>query len=110
MFNGKLIYFLRRQRGYSQQDIADALEVTRGTVSNWEIGRRVPDFATVVILSDIFGVSLDLFVERSPHESAREIVAQYDAFLADREITERDKENLHATLCKHFEKRKNKKK
>lgn len=109
MFNGKLIMYLRKQRQLSQQDLADKLSVTRGTVSNWEIGRRTPDVVTLIALSDLFGVSMDLFVERYPEQTAREICGLIDAFLNDREIDKKDKEKLIASISKQFEKHKKKK-
>lgn len=105
MFNGKLIMYLRRQRKLSQQDVADKLNVTRGTISNWEIGKRVPDIANLVHISDFFGVSLDLFIERNPHEMKREICGQIEAFLLDKEISKELKENLYASICLLFEKK-----
>lgn len=101
--------YLRKQRNLSQQDIADRLSVTRGTVSNWEIGRRTPDLVTLIAIADLFSVSLDLFIERYPEQSAREISSLIDAFLNDREIDKKDKEKLIASISKQFEKYKNKK-
>lgn len=109
MFNGKLIYYLRRQRGLSQNDLATKFEVTRGTISNWEIGRRTPSVKQFIDLAEYFGVSLDLFIERSSIGASREIKIQFDAFLSDNEITEKEKERLYDDLKKlYFEKIKNK--
>ena len=102
MFNGELIKHLRRLRNVSQEELAERLEVTRGTVSNWEIGRRTPDFLMLVKICDIFNVSLDLFVLHNPAQTAREVCAQVDAFLADKEIKQAEKEKLCASLCTLF--------
>ncbi len=39
---GKYLRDLRRRRGMSQQELALALGVSKQTVSNWEVGRKVP--------------------------------------------------------------------
>lgn len=107
MFNGKLIYYLRRQRGLSQNDLAIAFDVTRGTISNWEIGRRTPSVKQFIDIADFFGVSLDLFVNHSSASLRREILIQIDAFFSDPDITEKEKERLNVDIKNlYFEKNK----
>ena len=53
------IYTLRRQKGMSQEQLAEALEVSRQAVSKWESGRSVPDPDKLVALSRFFSVSVD---------------------------------------------------
>lgn len=107
MFNGKLIYYLRRQRGLSQNDLATEFEVTRGTISNWEIGRRTPSVKQFIDIADFFGVSLDLFVTHSMASLRREILIQLDAFFSDPDITEKEKERLYDAIKNlYFEKNK----
>lgn len=107
MFNGKLIYYLRRQRGLSQNDLAIAFDVTRGTISNWEIGRRTPSVKQFIDIADFFGVSLDLFVVHSSASLRREILIQSDAFFSDPDITEKEKGRLYVDIKNlYFEKNK----
>lgn len=54
----------------TQQALADAVHVTKGAVSQWENGLRVPDVSTLLALADVFGVSLDNLVGRQPPEEA----------------------------------------
>lgn len=49
---------LRKQKGYSQEQLADKLNVVRQTVSKWEKGYSVPDADMLEELSDIFEVSV----------------------------------------------------
>ncbi len=49
----------RKQHQLTQQTVADALHVTRQTISNWETGRSLPDIDACMLLSDFYGVSLD---------------------------------------------------
>ncbi len=57
-FNEKLIK-LRRQSGLSQEELAYKLNVTRQTVSKWELGQTTPEMDKLVSLSKIYGITLD---------------------------------------------------
>lgn len=56
------IYHLRIQKGMSQGDLAEALEVSRQSVSKWETGGATPDLDKLVKMSVLFGVTLDELV------------------------------------------------
>ena len=60
---GETVYRLRSQRGMSQGDLADALEVSRQSVSKWETGGAIPDLDKLVKMSGLFGVTLDELVK-----------------------------------------------
>lgn len=49
----------RKEKGYTQQTIADRLGVSLGTYRNWEQGINTPDTPTVVKIADYFCVSTD---------------------------------------------------
>ena len=57
-FNEKLIN-LRKQKGLSQEELGYKLNVTRQTVSKWELGETTPEMSKLVEMSKIFGVGLD---------------------------------------------------
>ena len=59
---GTNIYLLRTQKGLSQGDLADALDVSRQSVSKWETGGATPDLDKLLALCDLFGVTLDELV------------------------------------------------
>lgn len=54
---------LRQNMGLSQEELADAVYVTRQTVSNWENGKSYPDINSLLLLANFFGVSLDILVK-----------------------------------------------
>ena len=56
---GKRIYVLRRERGWTQSQLAEKLFVTDKAVSKWEQGRGDPELASVVKLAELFGVTTD---------------------------------------------------
>ena len=61
-FNEKLIE-LRKSKGLSQDELGNALGVSRQTISKWELAQSYPDFQRLVLLSDYFGLSLDALLK-----------------------------------------------
>ena len=61
-FNNKL-YELRKQKGFSQEELANRLNVSRQTISKCEVGESTPDMEKLVAISDLFEVSLDELVK-----------------------------------------------
>ena len=53
------ILLLRKKEGLSGEALAEKLNVTRQTISNWERGETTPDLSQAVLLSKVFKVSLD---------------------------------------------------
>ncbi|MDE5671045.1 MAG: helix-turn-helix domain-containing protein [Eubacterium sp.] len=62
IFADKLIQ-LRKQKGWSQEELAEKMDVTRQSVSKWESAQSVPDVERLVQLSALFGVSLDYLLK-----------------------------------------------
>lgn len=50
---------LRRQKGYSQESLANALGLSRQAVSKWERAESSPDTDNLIALARLYGVSLD---------------------------------------------------
>lgn len=66
-FSEKL-YELRKEKGFSQEELAEKLNVARQTISKWETGMTVPDTNNLIELSKIFGISIDDFVGKKDEE------------------------------------------
>ncbi len=71
---GEQIYKLRTEKSLSQGDLADALDVSRQSVSKWENDTAVPDLDKLIKLCDIFEISLDELAGREKNEKS----ATYD--------------------------------
>ena len=93
---------LRKKNGWSQEELAEKLGVSRQAVSKWEGAQSVPDMARVLQLSELFGVSTDYLLkdslemtepsEDAPSESLpiRAVgMEEANAFLAAREVNAR---------------------
>ena len=56
---GDIICALRKEKGMTQKDLADMLNVTDKAVSKWERNIAFPDTATIPKIAEIFGVSVE---------------------------------------------------
>lgn len=56
---GKRIIELRKNKGMTQEDIAELFDVSRQTVSNWENSKSYPDITLLYKISEEFNISLD---------------------------------------------------
>ncbi len=65
-FNDKLRK-LRKKQGYSQEELAEKLNVSRQSVSKWESGTSTPEIQKILLLCDLFQVSTDDLLRNSPH-------------------------------------------
>lgn len=59
------IRYLRGSKGWSQQDLADALLVGRTVIANWERGANAPPINHIISICDLFGISIDDFILKS---------------------------------------------
>lgn len=62
IFADKLIR-LRKKAGWSQEELASQMNVSRQSVSKWEGAQSVPDLDKIVRLSKLFGVSTDYLLK-----------------------------------------------
>ena len=54
---------LRKKNGWSQEDLAEKLDVSRQSISKWESAQSIPDMNRILKLSEVFGVSTDLLLK-----------------------------------------------
>ena len=60
---GETICTLRKEKGMTQKELAEALHVTDKAVSKWERGGSLPDTATIPYLAEILGVSIETLMQ-----------------------------------------------
>lgn len=63
----------RNRMGLSQEELADKVYVSRQTISNWENDKNYPDIKSLLLLSSVFGVSLDDLVRGDMKEMKEQI-------------------------------------
>ncbi len=86
----------RKSMGLTQEELAEAFEVTVGAVSKWESGSNVPDILTLMQLADFFSISVDVLLGYSmSSKNADDISDRLEALLQedkyDEAIAEADK-------------------
>lgn len=69
---------LRKQKGWSQEELAERLEVSRQSVSKWESGLSNPDLDKILSMSELFGVSTDELLKDTKAEQC-EMVAPMES-------------------------------
>ena len=76
------IQSLRKSKGMSQEELADAVGVSRQAVSKWESEQATPDLEKIVIMSDIFEVTTDYLlkgiepVKTDDHKTMADLIDQ----------------------------------
>ena len=94
------IQTLRKAKGMSQEQLADAVGVSRQAVSKWESEQASPDLDKVVIMSELFDVTTDYIlkgiepVEVQDHKTMADVIDQ-------KILTEKNKERTK-TLLKYI--------
>ena len=77
------IIALRKKNGWTQEELAEKVSVSRQSVSKWEGAQSVPDLEKILQLADVFGVSTDYLLKESIEEmeyvKGDEIVQTADA-------------------------------
>lgn len=63
MMIGEKLRDARNQKGLTQEEVADEIHVSRQTISNWENNRSYPDIISVILLSDLYQMSLDVLLK-----------------------------------------------
>jgi len=90
---GKRISQLRDKRGWTQEQLAASLGISRAALSHYEKNRREPDTETLTKIADLFKVSIDYLVGRTelPQGAVDEDVRQFldELELSDAELLER---------------------
>ncbi len=92
----KRLSLLRKGAGITQEQLAKELGTSRGALSMYEIGRREPDFNTLVRIARYFSVTVDYLVGLSdqPHGHGRQPVI----FRELSQLTEDEMEYVRETL------------
>lgn len=70
------IKYYRKQNGYTQEQLAEAMEVSVGAVSKWESGASVPELSLIMELADFYGISVDALLGYSVKKHSAEETAE----------------------------------
>jgi len=85
MFFGSNIKFLRRRRGLTQDDAADAMGMKRSTLSGYENAIAQPGFEALIVMSKYFNVAIDTLIKVDlcslPESQVRQLERGYDVYI-----------------------------
>lgn len=88
------IYALRTQAGMSQASLAETLQVSRQTVSKWELGTSYPEIEKLLAISELFHVTTDFLLKDQPvsQEDVRmdRLVLRFLGYAQDMDSISRD--------------------
>ena len=84
---GKQIKKYRKEMELSQDELAEKIFVSRQTISNWENTKNYPDVKSLLLLSSLFSVSLDILIKGDLEEMKEQIKKEdIDVFKHDSNI------------------------
>ena len=70
---GNKIKYYRGEKELSQEELAERVYVSRQTISNWENNKSYPDINSIVLLSEIFEISIDNLIKGDVEQMKKEI-------------------------------------
>ena len=77
----------RKEMELSQDELAEKIFVSRQTISNWENNKNYPDVKSLLLLSSLFSVSLDILIKGDLEEMKEQIKKEdIDVFKHDSNI------------------------
>ena len=79
---------LRKSRGWSQEELAERLDVSRQSVSKWESGASTPEPDKIVAISEIFGVSTDYLLKDAAKQEEAQAFSQQTSHGVEGEVRE----------------------
>ena len=90
---------LRKAHGWSQEDLAEKLNVSRQAISRWENGTALPDAQNVLQISKLFAVTTD-YLLNDDYESDGDIPAVQTATKENEELfLKKKRQHLTAAIC-----------
>ena len=98
---GTKLKTLRKGRGLTQLELAERLNWSRATISNYECGRRVPHLNELSVLCNFFGVSMDYWGVETTDESF-ELLSRAKAVFTNQSFSKEEKAKLYKEIMKMY--------
>ena len=93
---------MRKKYGYSQEQVADFLGVTRFTIANYESGRRKPSVRILKKLAALYKVSLDDITENDSADSIETLLALAQSVFSSSDISRVQKESVFQAIMRSY--------
>ena len=88
------IMLLRKKQGWSQEELANCLNISRQSISKWESGQSQPDIDKIILLSQLFQVTTDYLLLDQENEEHRQIGIYLSLSQAQEYLTLRKQSSL----------------
>lgn len=98
---GKKLQSLRKTRRLTQDELAKRLNISRASVSNYEVGRRTPHLSELQRFAEFYGVDLSYFGVSSTDEMF-ELLARAKRIFESEVIPDAEKEKLYKEIMKLY--------
>ena len=97
---GDNIKMFRTQKGWTQEDVADKMGLTRFSIANWETGRRKPSVDAIKQLAAIFNVEIEhlIGVVDSSTDSVTDLIIRAEQTFKDAGLDDKEREKLFRQL------------
>lgn len=98
---GSKLKTLRKGRGLTQLELSERMDLSRATISNYEVGRRTPHLSELRRFAEYYGVGLDYFgVETS--DEGFELLSRAKSVFLSTELTSENKAHLYKEIMKIY--------
>lgn len=99
---GERLSSLRRERGYTQEQFAELMGVSRQAVSKWESGVAFPETEKLIKISELYHCSLDyLFTGKKEEEKERTVPFSFTRYLLDWRFERKSKKTVNGIPLWH---------
>ena len=98
---GQKLKMLRKERKLTQEELSIKMNLSRATISNYEVGRRSPHLSELRRFANFYGVSLDYFGIEARDESF-ELLARARMVLCNEEIPKSERERIYREIMKMY--------
>lgn len=97
---GKYLQVLRKKYGISQKELALEMNVSKQTISNWEVGRKLPRMKAIEKLAKLYGVPKASIMAGRPIEELTDEVEAADPQV--QRVVDLSEQGLHLTYQGHL--------
>lgn len=70
------IIWLKKRNGFTQEDLAERLNISRQSISKWERGEALPDIENLIELSKLYGVTIDELINSDLRDGASDSIEE----------------------------------
>ena len=99
---GDKLKTLRKGRKLTQDQVADHFGLTRGAISNFEIGKRKPDIKLLQAFAEFYSVPLDYFGAQTQKDELFDLLSRAKVIFKDENVSRETKEELYREFMKLY--------